>query len=279
MSSPSVHDKKTGGIDLKELKARISSRTAAVYIESPSYLGLLEGRAAEIAAIARAAGAETIMGVDPVSLGVIRPPADLGADIAVGPTQSLGVHMNCGGGVGGFIASRDEERYVRQYNGFLVSITGTSEPGEYGFSLSSSHQTSYGMREEGRDWTGNSVYLWAIANAVYMSLLGPARLPRAGRADPAAGALRGPRPRPHQGGEDPVPPGLLQGIHRQFRRHRQDVSRGSTRRCARRGIFGGKDLSREFPELGQSALYCVTEAQTKEDIDRLAAALKEVIGK
>ena len=56
---------------------------------------------------------------------------------------------------------------------FLISITGTTQPGEYGFSLSSAHQTSYGMREEGRDWTGNSVYLWAIANAVYMSLLGP----------------------------------------------------------------------------------------------------------
>ena len=81
--------------------------------------------------------------------------------------------MNCGGGVGGFIASRDEEQYVREYNGFLVSITGTAEPGEYGFALASSHQTSYGMREEGKDWTGNSVYLWAIANAVYMSLLGP----------------------------------------------------------------------------------------------------------
>ena len=69
------------------------------------------------------------------------------------------------------MASRDEERFVREYNGFLVSITGTARPGQLGFGLCSAHQTSYGMRELGKDWTGNSVYLWAIANAVYLALL------------------------------------------------------------------------------------------------------------
>jgi glycine dehydrogenase subunit 1 len=271
-------DKKTGGFDLKELKARISRRTAAVYLESPSYLGLLEARAAEIAEIAHAAGAEVIMGVDPVSLGVIRPPADLGADIAVGPTQPLGVHMNCGGGVGGFIASRDEERYVRQYNGFLVSLTGTAEPGEYGFSLASSHQTSYGMREEGRDWTGNSVYLWAIANAVYMSLLGPQGfrelgeliLQQAHYAARAIGRIKG------------VKILFPQGFFKEFVVNFDGAGKRVAqinRALARRGIFGGKDLSREFPALGQSALYCVTEVHDKDDIDRLVAALKEVVGK
>ena len=62
-----------------------------------------------------------IVGVDPISLGVLAPPADYGADIVVGTTQPLGVHMNCGGGVGGFIASRDEERYAREYPTLLVS--------------------------------------------------------------------------------------------------------------------------------------------------------------
>jgi hypothetical protein len=113
------------------------------------------------------------VGVDPISLGVLTAPGDYGADIVTGPVQPLGVHMNCGGGVGGFIASRDEERYVRAYNGFLVSIAETREPGQYGFGLACAHQNSYGMRERGNDWTGNSTYLWAIAGAVYMSLLGP----------------------------------------------------------------------------------------------------------
>jgi glycine dehydrogenase subunit 1 len=272
-----AHDK-TGALDLGDLKSKLSSRTAAVYVESPGYLGTFEPRGAEIAALARSAGAETIVGVDPLSLGVIRPPADCGADLVVGPTQPLGVHMNCGGGVGGFIASRDEERYVRQYNGFLVSITHTTEPGEYGFSLSCSHQTSYGMREQGRDWTGNSVYLWAIANAVYMSLLGPRGFQELGElilqqahyAARAIGRIKGVR--------IVFPRGFFKEFVVNFDRTGKTVAR-INRALHRRGIFGGKDLSREFPDLGQSALYCVTEVHSKGDIDRLVAELKEVVAK
>ncbi len=273
-----AHDKKTGGLDLGDLRAKLSAHTAAVYVESPGYLGQFEPRGREIAALARTAGAETIVGVDPLCLGVIRPPADYGADIVVGPTQPLGVHMICGGGVGGFIASRDEERYVRQYNGFLVSITGTTEPGEFGFSLSCSHQTSYGMREQGRDWTGNSVYLWAIANAVYMSLLGPQGFRELGElilqqshyAARAIGRIKGVRIL--------FPNGFFKEFVVNFDRAGKTVAQ-INRALRRRGIFGGKDLSAEFPGFGQSALYCVTEVHTKADIDRLVAALKEIVAK
>lgn len=275
---PIAHDRKTGGLNLEDLEAKISSRTAAVYFESPGYLGQIEARGDEIARIARAHGAETIVGADPISLGVLRPPADYGADIAVGPTQPLGVHMNCGGGVGGYIASRDEEAYVRQYNGFLVGITGTARPGEHGFSLSCAHQTSYGMREQGRDWTGNSVYLWAIANAVYMSLLGPQGfrelgeliLSQAHYAAKAIGRIRGVRIQ--------FPKGFFKEFVVNFDDTGKTVAR-INKALLKRGIFGGKDLSKEFPEFGQSGLYCVTEVHTKDDIDRLAAALKEVVAK
>ena len=99
--------------------------------------------------------------------------------------------MSCGGGVGGFIASRDEERYAREYPTLNISLCDTVVPGERGFGVALFHQTSYGSREQGNDWTGNSVYLWAIANAAYMALLGPAGL-RGGRlADPAPQPLRG----------------------------------------------------------------------------------------
>lgn len=272
------YDNTTGGIDLEDLKTKISDRTAAVYVELPGYLGLFEPRGEEIASVARSVGAETIFGTDPLSLGIVRPPADLGADIAVGPTQPLGVHMNCGGGVGGFIASRDEERYVRQYNGFLMSITTTSKPGEYGFSLSCSHQTSYGMREQGRDWTGNSVYLWAIANAVYMSLLGPEGFRELGelilqQAHYAARALAR-----IKGIRILFPQGFFKEFVVNFDATGKKVA-AINRALRRRGIFGGKDLSREFPAFGQSALYCVTEEHSKEDIDRLVAALREVIAR
>src|SRR3954470_13123984 len=105
-------DPATGRVDLDDLERKLSDRTAAVYLESPSYLGVIEADAGEVVRLAHDAGAEAVAGVDPISLGVLAPPGDWGADIAVGTIQPLGVHMSCGGGVGGFIASRDEERYA-----------------------------------------------------------------------------------------------------------------------------------------------------------------------
>ena len=147
-----------------------------------------------------------IAGVDPISLGVLAPPGELGIGLAVGTTQTLGVHMNGGGGAGGFIASRDEERYAREYPTLQVSICETTEPGERGFGISLFEQTSYGAREEGNDWTGNSVYMWAIANAAFMAAMGRQRVRRGGLVDPATQPLRG-----GPSGLDPRPFGALPG--------------------------------------------------------------------
>ncbi len=270
-------DRKAGSIDLADLAAKISDQTAAVYFEQPGYLGTIEPQAAEVAALARKHGAETIVGVDPISLGVLKAPADYGADIVVGPTQPLGVHMNCGGGVGGFMASRDEEKYVREYNGFLVSISETRKPGQFGFGLASAHQTSYGMREDGKDWTGNSVYLWAIANAVYMSLLGPDGFREVGeliisRAHYAANALgKIKKVKILSAG------GFFKEFVVNFDKTGKTVAEINERLRKKHQIFGGKDLSAELPELGQSALYCVTEIHTQDDVDRLGEAIQEAV--
>lgn len=270
-----AHDPATGGFDLADLERRLSARTAAVYVESPSYLGVIEAEGARIAELAHRAGALLIVGADPISLGVLAAPADWGADIVVGPTQPLGVHMNCGGGVGGYVASRDEARFVREYNGFLISITGTRKPGQFGFGLASAHQTSYGMRELGKDWTGNSVYLWAIANAVYLALLGPQGMCEVGETILQRRAYAAQRLA--------AIPGVKIPFGACFKEFVVDFS-GTGRSVAEinaalrdRGIFGGKDLSAEIPELGQSALYCVTEVHARADLGRLADAVAEVV--
>jgi glycine dehydrogenase subunit 1 len=248
-----------------------------VYIEVPSYLGLIETAATTIAGLARARGAEMIVGVDPISLGVLPPPADYGADIVVGTTQPLGVHMNCGGGVGGFIATRDEERYAREYPTLMISIAETIRPGEYGFGLSLFHQTSYGSRDQGKDWTGNSVYMWAVVNAAYMALLGPQGFRELGelivqRAAYAAHLLAA-----IPGLRIAYPTGFFKEFVVDFSatgRRVADVNRA----LLAHGIFGGKDLSAELPQLGESALYCVTELHEEADLERLAAAIREIVG-
>ncbi len=262
----------TGRIDLADLRAKVSGGTAAVYFENPSYLGVLEADAAEVAALAHEHGAEVIVGADPISLGVVAPPSAYGADIAVGSTQPLGVHMSCGGGAGGFIATRDEERYAREYPTLMVSLCETAEPGERGFGMMLFEQSSYGSREHGKDWTGNSVYLWTVANAAYMALLGPQGFAELGEAILSRSHYAAAR-------IDALP-----GVSVAFGGFFKELVVTFERRTVaevnaallERGIFGGLDLSADFPELGQSALYCVTEVHAQEDLDRLAGALAEV---
>jgi glycine dehydrogenase subunit 1 len=261
-------DPASGRIDLADLAARLGESVAAVYLETPSSLGTIEADAAEITRLAHDAGAEAIVGVDPISLGVLAPPSAYGADIAVGTIQPLGVHMNCGGGVGGFIASRDEERYAREYPTLNLSICDTVVPGERGFGLTLFHQSSYGSREEGNDWTGNSTYLWSIAAATYMSLLGPEGFREVGelillRSHYAARLLDG-----LDGVRVRWPQGFFKELVVDFDRPVAEVNRG----LLARGIFGGHAL----PALGNAALYCVTEVHTEADVERLADALREV---
>ena len=269
-------DPATGRMDLADLRAKLSRRTAAVYFETPSYFGVIEDGAEKIAALARRAGAETIVGVDPISLGVLEAPGVYGADIVVGSTQPLGVHMHCGGGVGGFIATRDEQRYAREYPTLMISVGETTHPGELGFGLSLFHQTSYGMRERGKDWTGNSVYMWAVVNAVYMALLGPQGFLELGetivqRAHYAAHLIGG-----IPGLRIVFPSGFFKEFVVDFSASGRTV-RTVNKALLARGIFGGGDLSAAFPELGQAALYCVTEIHTEDDIERLAQSLREIV--
>jgi glycine dehydrogenase subunit 1 len=264
-----------GRIDVADLRARLSGDVAAVYVENPNFFGVIEDQVGDVLALASAAGAEVITGVDPLSLGVLAPPGELGVGLAVGTVQTLGVHLNGGGGVGGFIASRDEERYAREYPTLQVSIADTTEPGERGYGIPLFAQTSYGAREEGNDWTGNSVYLWAIASAAYMAAMGPAGFAEIGeailqRTRYAASRLR-------------AVPGLSvrfgEGLFREFVVDFSATGKSVAQVDAalrERGIFGGADLSGAFPELGASALYCVTETHTQADIDRLAETLTEV---
>ena len=272
-----AYDRATGQLDLDALRATISERTAAVYFENPAYLGFLETQGAEIAEIAHAHGAQCVVAANPISLGVLAPPADYGADIVCGDIQPLGIHMQYGGGHGGYIATRDEVEYVMEYPSRLFGIAPTRVPGEYGFGDVAYERTSFAVREEGKEWVGTAAALWGITAGVYLALMGPGGMAELGeglmararyamlRLDRIAGVRAPAFEAPHF--------------------HEFVVDFNATGRTVaeinatllERGILGGVDLSRDFAALGQSALYNVTEVHTQADIDRLAAALEEVL--
>ena len=261
-----------GRFDLVALDGLLTEDVAAVYLENPAFNGQIEAGAAAVGEAAHRVGAAFIVGVDPISLGVIAPPSSYGADIVVGSIQPLGVHMHCGGGLGGFIASRDEECYARQYPTLQVSI-GKTDRDEYGFGMSLMHQSSYGSREEGNDWTGNSTYLWAVASAVYMALMGPEGFREVGegivRRAAFAASLIGAVP----GVSVAYDGGFFKEFIVNFDGTGKTVAE-INRRLLDARIFGGLDLSEHFPEYGQSALYCVTELHDEADLRRLADVLE-----
>ena len=271
------YDPSTGLLDLDALDAKVSAETAAVYFENPSYLGPIETQARAIAEQAHARGALCVVGVDPISLGILNPPVEYGADIVCGDIQPLGMHLLFGGGQAGFIATRDEERFVMEFPSRLFGVAPTLVAGEYGFGDVAYERTSFAQREEGKEWVGTAAALWGITAGVYLALMGPQ-----GMHDIGAGILQRTRYAMKKIAS-------LKGVTLPFAASHhfkefvvnfdgtgKTISQINNALLAR-GIFGGKDLSGEFPELGQTALYCVTEVHTQADIDRLAGELQEVV--
>jgi glycine dehydrogenase subunit 1 len=188
------------------------------------------------------------------------------------------MHMLFGSGQAGFIASRDEEKYVLEYPSRLFGIAPTVVPGEYGFGDVAYERTSFAIREEGKEWVGTAAALWGITAGVYLALMGPQ-----GMLEIGTGIMARVQYAMQQLDAIPGVQALLfQAPHfKEFTVNFDSTGKSVAeinKALLDKGIFGGKDLSAAFPELGQSALYCVTEVHTQADIDQLAAVMKEVVG-
>lgn len=269
-------DAESGLIDLSDLKKKLCEDTAAVCIQNPNYLGILETQVFEIGRLAREAGAEFIVYVDPISLGVIDPPASYGATLVCGDFQPLGMHMQYGGGHGGFIASNEDIKHLSEYADIMYGITETIEPGEFGFGNVQFEKSSYGAREKANEFTGTGTVLWAITAGVYLALMGPNGIHELGKtivqkshyAASQLGKLKGVKSR------------LSGPFFKEFVVNFDEANltvKKLNKALLDRKIIGGKDLSEEFPELGQSALFCVTEVKTQTQIDHLVNSIKEIL--
>jgi glycine dehydrogenase subunit 1 len=268
-------DPKSGLLDLDDLRSKVSSETAAVYVENPNYLGLIEVQAREIGAIAKENGAEFVVYTDPISLGVLAPPAQYGATIACGDFHPLGLHMQCGGGQAGFVATGGQIEYASQFKDIIPTLVPTVKEGEYGFGVVLPTQISYFAREQANEYTGTATGLWAITAAVYLALMGPAGMQEVGQTIMQKAQYAARRIAELEGVELAFSTPFFKEFAVRFDGTGKSV-REINRALLDHKIFGGVDLSGAFPELGQSALYCVTEIMTQEDIDGLVRALREV---
>ncbi len=272
------HCQRTGRMDIDDLKSKIGPDAAGIYFENPAYLGFIESQGQLISDLAHENGALSIVGVDPISLGILTPPGQYGADIACGDIQDLGIHMHFGGGLGGYIATRDEEKFVMEYPSRLFGITQTSVEGEYGFGDVAYERTSFAEREEGKEFVGTHAALWGITAAVYLALMGPKGMQELGETILQKSQYAMQRLSEIRGIKAP----RFDSPH--FKEFVVDFDstgkriRAINQALRRKGLFGGLDLRSEFPEYGECALYCVTEVHTQKDIDYLVECLEEILG-
>ena len=267
------YDAETGMMNIEDLKSRVSESTAAVYVETPSYLGFVEENVKAIGEIAHEKKAVYITGVDPISLGILKAPGSYGADVVVGEGQPLGNHMSYGGPLLGIFACNHDNAIIRQMPGRIIGVTEAIADKRRAFVMTLQTREQHIRREKATSNICSNEALCSVAGAVYLSLLGPSGLrdlaetctSRANYAIKRINDLPG-----------VVAPAFKSYHFKEFTvKYSKKKATDVNKVLLAHGYQGGKPLSADFPELDESTLFCVTEMHTKKDIDGMVAALKE----
>jgi glycine dehydrogenase subunit 1 len=244
----------------------MNDQTAAVVLQHPNVFGILEDVAA-VRAAAHQHGAVCVQSFDPISLGLLKRPGELGADVAVAEGQSLGTPLLYGGPYLGIIACR--EQFVRRLPGRIAGQT-VDRKGRRCWVLTLQTREQHIRREKATSNVCTNQTLFALRAAIYLSLMGPQ-----GMKEVASLCVRK---------ADYARKGITAAARLQRRfsapNFKEFVVRDTQGRVSEMlasaldaGFLAGIPLGHWYPELSDCFLVTVTEKRTKQEIDRLAAAL------
>ena len=271
-------DREIGQLDLADLESKVSQDTAAVYVENPSFLGVVEEGVFEIGQLAHEKDALFIVGVDPISLGLIVPPGKYDADIVVGEGQPLGNPMNYGGPLFGIMACKDRKDLIRQLPGRLIGMTTTIDGKERAFCMVLQTREQHIRRERATSNICTNEALCALAAAVYLSLLGSNGMKAlcetiAYNSHYLAKKLA------------EIPGVISPRFKAPFFKEFVVTIEGGGKTVKElndflleNGIHGGIPLVDIFPDLGESELICVTEMHLKAHLDKLCSLVEKYMG-
>jgi glycine dehydrogenase subunit 1 len=256
-----------GATDLDAWRAATDDSTGAVFFANPNFYGAVEDAAA-LAAAAKDSPAVVVAQVDPLTLGILKPPGECGVDVAVGEGQSLGNRLDFGGPSFGFFAAT--EAYLRRMPGRIAGET-TDVDGRRGFVLALQTREQHIRREKATHNICTAQALNALGAMVHLSWLGRRGMTELGellirRTDYARRKLVG---------IDGVEPLHDAPVVREFAVSLDAPVEDALDRCAARGIAAGVPLGGEYGEKG--LLVAITEQRSRGDIDRLADVLGEAV--
>jgi glycine dehydrogenase subunit 1 len=275
------YDKEKGTVNLDALKEIVESlnvKISGIYIENPNFWGLIEEEVKKVAKIAHSINALFVVGVDPISLGILKSPGDYDADIAIGEGQSLGLPMNFGGPLLGLFAVKNNIKFYRSMPGRIIGITTEQNSSKRAFTMTLQTREQHIRREKATSNICTNNALCALASAVYLSLLGPRGLKKLAELNMTRTAHLIEELDKINGIKSPYFTGIpfkefVFQLDRKF-----DVIQFESFLKAHR-IYPGLSLTPHFPKLVQTFLSSATEMTTLSDIDQMTSRIREFISK
>jgi glycine dehydrogenase subunit 1 len=260
----------TGQVDANRLQGLITSETAAVVVQSPNFLGVLE-QVSGLASLAHAKGALLVVAItEGVSLGAVRPPAE--ADIVAMEGQSFGLAPSYGGPYAGVIATR--EKFVRQMPGRLAGETLDSH-GKRGYVLTLATREQHIRREKATSNICTNQALCALAVNIHLCLLGKEGLKEVAAQNLAKARFALDELEKIRGVRRAFSGPFFNEFVVEFPRSVKMVNA----ELLRHNIIGPLPVGSYFPDLTKRALFCVTETISRAEIERMAEAVRDILSK
>lgn len=166
-------DPNSGMVDINDLKNKLTNDVVGVYVESPNLFGIVEENLKEIINLVHEFKAVVIVGVDPISLGILEAPGNLGADICVGEAQALGAAPNFGGPLIGFLTAEDNRNNLRNIPGRIIGYTRTKDDQDDAYVMTLQTREQHIRREKATSNICSNEALFSVAVTTYLSLIGP----------------------------------------------------------------------------------------------------------
>ncbi len=263
-----------GLLEQAELEEKLGEDLACLVVQNPNFFGLIEDVSGRVAEQVHGAGAKFVVCCDPISLGILKPPGDYGADIVVGEGQALGNSPSLGGPTFGFFAIKHfglerRERLLRFLPGRLSGSTIDSK-GREAFTLAMTSREQHVKREKASSNICTNHNLNAIAATVYLTLMGSAGLREVARLCLQKAHFAFDRLKDIPGVESLFPDkAFFKEFAVKLPKEIGQVNAG----LSKAGIIGGLDLSRFYPEYPNTMLIAATEKRTREQIDQFAATI------
>jgi glycine dehydrogenase subunit 1 len=254
-----------GLTDAAALAAAVDGETAAVFLQSPNFLGAVEDVEA-LGSAAKEHGALLVVAVDPMTLGVLRPPGECGADVALGEGQPLGNRLDFGGPSFGFFCGT--EALIRKMPGRIAGETEDVD-GRRGFVLALQTREQHIRREKATHNICTAQALNALAATIHLAWLGREGFRELGELLVRRTAYA----REQLAAVDGVELLHEAPVVRELAVRLDAPVDRVLERCAERGIAAGYPLGRDYPEHDDGLLVAITERRTKEQIDALAETL------